>query len=55
MVDTEPNDLYRVHELLPGRAPARTLLAGARRGYVNAPCSTRASPLPDAERHSAGS
>ncbi|MGW6722771.1 GNAT family N-acetyltransferase [Streptomyces sp. NPDC054995] len=37
VVDTEPNDLYRVHELLPGRAPARTLLAGARRGYLNAP------------------
>ncbi|MFJ6613256.1 GNAT family N-acetyltransferase [Streptomyces sp. NPDC091289] len=35
--DTEPNDLYRVHELLPDRAPARTLLAGARRGYLNAP------------------
>ncbi|MER6213701.1 GNAT family N-acetyltransferase [Streptomyces sp. NPDC001674] len=37
LVDTEPNDLYRVHELLPGREPARTLLAGARRGYLNAP------------------
>ena len=37
LVDTEPNDLYRVHELLPDRAPARTLLAGARRGYLNAP------------------
>lgn len=37
VVDTEPNDLYRVHELLPDRAPARTLLAGARRGYLNAP------------------
>ncbi|MGW0671400.1 GNAT family N-acetyltransferase [Streptomyces sp. NPDC002746] len=37
LVDTEPNDLYRVHELLPGRAPAGTLLAGARRGYRNAP------------------
>ncbi|OIJ99822.1 GNAT family N-acetyltransferase [Streptomyces monashensis] len=37
VVRTEPNDLYRVHELLPGRTPARTLLAGARRGYLNAP------------------
>ncbi|MFF4325577.1 GNAT family N-acetyltransferase [Streptomyces sp. NPDC001591] len=37
VVDTEPNDLYRVHELLPDRVPARTLLAGARRGYLNAP------------------
>ncbi|MEU9038317.1 GNAT family N-acetyltransferase [Streptomyces sp. NPDC048352] len=37
LVDTEPNDLYRVHEVVPGRAPARTLLAGARRGYLNAP------------------
>lgn len=37
VVDDEPNDLYRVHELLPGRAPVRTLLAGARRGYRNAP------------------
>lgn len=37
LVDTEPNALYRVHELIPDRTPARTLLAGARRGYVNAP------------------
>ncbi|MEU8528446.1 GNAT family N-acetyltransferase [Streptomyces sp. NPDC048629] len=37
VVESEPNDLYRVHELLPDRAPARTVLAGARRGYVNAP------------------
>ncbi|MEU1128637.1 GNAT family N-acetyltransferase [Streptomyces sp. NPDC005900] len=36
-VDTEPNDLYRVPELVPGRAPSRTLLVGARRGYLNAP------------------
>ncbi|MEV0603083.1 GNAT family N-acetyltransferase [Streptomyces sp. NPDC050315] len=37
VVDTEPNALYRVPEILPDRTPARTLLAGARRGYVNAP------------------
>ncbi|MFJ8387842.1 hypothetical protein ACIQ9Q_25700 [Streptomyces sp. NPDC094438] len=37
VVGTEPNDLYRVQELLPDRAPARALLAGARRGYLNAP------------------
>lgn len=37
VVDTEPNDLYRVHEVVPGREPGRTVLAGARRGYVNAP------------------
>ncbi|MEV8016109.1 GNAT family N-acetyltransferase [Streptomyces sp. NPDC086554] len=37
VVDNEPNDLYRVHELVPGRAPTRTLFAGARRGYLNAP------------------
>ncbi|MEU6281608.1 GNAT family N-acetyltransferase [Streptomyces sp. NPDC047028] len=37
VVDTEPNDLYRVHELVADRAPARTLLAGARRGYLNGP------------------
>ncbi|MBW5481338.1 GNAT family N-acetyltransferase [Streptomyces bambusae] len=37
VVDTEPNDLYRVHEIVPGRAPGRTVLAGARRGYLNAP------------------
>ncbi|MGW0736607.1 GNAT family N-acetyltransferase [Streptomyces sp. NPDC002851] len=37
LVDTEPNTLYRVHELIPDRTPARTLLAGARRGYLNAP------------------
>ncbi|GGV09907.1 hypothetical protein GCM10010260_55520 [Streptomyces filipinensis] len=37
VVDTEPNALYRVHDLVPGREPVRTLLAGARRGYLNAP------------------
>ncbi|WP_326667957.1 GNAT family N-acetyltransferase [Streptomyces sp. NBC_01257] len=37
VVDSEPNDLYRVHEVVPGRPPVRTLLAGARRGYLNAP------------------
>ncbi|MEU3827551.1 GNAT family N-acetyltransferase [Streptomyces sp. NPDC029080] len=37
LIDTEPNALYRVHDLVPGRTPARTLLAGARRGYLNAP------------------
>ncbi|MEU9102326.1 GNAT family N-acetyltransferase [Streptomyces sp. NPDC048361] len=37
VVETEPNDLYRVHELIPGRPAVRTLLAGARRGYLNAP------------------
>ncbi|MEU3842753.1 GNAT family N-acetyltransferase [Streptomyces sp. NPDC028635] len=37
LVDSEPNALYRVHELIPGRTPVRTVLAGARRGYVNAP------------------
>lgn len=37
VVDTEPNSLYRVHEIVPGRTPARTVLAGARRGYLNAP------------------
>jgi predicted N-acyltransferase len=37
VVDTEPNSLYRVHEIVPGRTPGRTLLAGARRGYLNAP------------------
>ncbi|MEV6840130.1 GNAT family N-acetyltransferase [Streptomyces sp. NPDC051133] len=37
VVDTEPNALYRVHEIVPGRTPARTVLAGARRGYLNAP------------------
>ncbi|WP_369386680.1 GNAT family N-acetyltransferase [Streptomyces sp. CG1] len=37
VVDSEPNALYRVHDLVPDRTPVRTLLAGARRGYLNAP------------------
>ncbi|OLZ65328.1 GNAT family N-acetyltransferase [Streptomyces sp. IMTB 2501] len=37
VVDSEPNALYRVHDLIPDRTPARTLLAGARRGYFNSP------------------
>ncbi|GAA0286150.1 hypothetical protein GCM10010302_25540 [Streptomyces polychromogenes] len=37
VVDTEPNDLYRVHEVVPGQEPGRVVLAGSRRGYVNAP------------------
>ncbi|WP_369368506.1 GNAT family N-acetyltransferase [Streptomyces sp. CG4] len=36
-VDAEPNALYRVHALIPDRTPVRTLLAGARRGYLNGP------------------
>ncbi|MBT2395805.1 GNAT family N-acetyltransferase [Streptomyces sp. ISL-100] len=38
VVHCEPNALYRVAELVPGAAPERrVVVAGARRGYLNAP------------------